>query len=245
MTATKPLGGKGYGSVPHLPCSRLGPGDWSCHEGQARIATEKPRDRHDRIIVTEKLDGSNVCIANVDGAILAVGRAGYLAQSSPHRMHQVFAAWVRSQEDRFRPALEPGQRIVGEWLYQAHGTVYEPVGDPFVPFDLMTGKDRLPWDDACAAFAAAGLRPAHVVSDGPAISVAAALAALGPTGRHGAIEEIEGAVWRVERRGAFDFMAKFVRPSKVDGKYLPGCCGNPPGGGLILFPELTAALRAA
>jgi hypothetical protein len=50
----KPLGFKNYGSIGHLPCSRMGPGDHSVHEGQARICLEKARDKHDRIFVTEK-----------------------------------------------------------------------------------------------------------------------------------------------------------------------------------------------
>jgi len=44
MTSNKPLNQKAYGSIPHLPGSRLGPGDYSIGEGQARIATEKLRD---------------------------------------------------------------------------------------------------------------------------------------------------------------------------------------------------------
>lgn len=48
----KPLGRKNYGSIPHLPCSRMGPADHACHPGQQTIATEKARDRHDIIIVT-------------------------------------------------------------------------------------------------------------------------------------------------------------------------------------------------
>jgi hypothetical protein len=34
--------------------------------------------------------------------------------------------------------------------------------------------------------------------------------------------EIEGVVYRVERKGVVDFLAKYVRPDKVDGKYLSG-----------------------
>jgi hypothetical protein len=98
--------------------SRLGPGDYHCHEGQARIATETLRDRHDRVIVTEKLDGSNVAVANVGGEIFPLTRA--------------------------------------------------------------------------------------------------------------AIDPVEGAVWRVERRGKFDFMAKFVRHDKSDGKYLASVTGGDP-----------------
>ena len=51
----KPLGGKSYGSVPHLIGSRRGPMDFGVNEGQQRICCEKKRDRHDTIIVQEKL----------------------------------------------------------------------------------------------------------------------------------------------------------------------------------------------
>lgn len=46
---------KNYGHIAHLPGSRMGPGDHSCELGQARIATLKARDRHDHVIVQEKL----------------------------------------------------------------------------------------------------------------------------------------------------------------------------------------------
>ena len=36
----------------------------------------------------------------------------------------------------------------------------------------------------------------------------------------------EGIVYRVERKDEFDFMAKWVRPDKVDGKYLPEVSGG-------------------
>jgi len=93
-TKFKPLGIRAYGHIPHLPGSRLGPGDHKVHEGQARIATEKARDRHDRIIVQEKLDGSCVSVAKINGEIVPLGRAGYRAVSSPYEMHIRFATWV-------------------------------------------------------------------------------------------------------------------------------------------------------
>src|SRR3990167_10861784 len=120
----KPLARKNYGSIGHLPCSRMGPADHACHPGQQRIATEKARDKHDVIIVSEKVDGSNVGIARVGDAIHALGRSGYLAQTSKYEQHQFFAAWVREREAFWREVLVPGQRLVGEWLAQAHGTRY-------------------------------------------------------------------------------------------------------------------------
>jgi hypothetical protein len=216
----KPLGIKNYGSIGHLPNSRLGPGDHRVPDGQADICCTKARDRHDRIIVTEKLDGSNVGVARIDGAILALGRAGYLAQSSKYVQHQLFAAWVRENESRFLDALSDGERFVGEWLAQAHGTKYELRHEPFVIFDLMIGIERAPWDSLRMRAYGRFVLPA-VLSDGAPLSVETALMRLGERGYHGAAELPEGAVWRVERRGEYDFMAKYVRPEKVDGCYLP------------------------
>lgn len=221
----KPLGRKGYGSIPHLPNSRLGPGDWSIGPGQAAILCEKIRNRHDRILVTEKLDGSCVTIARVADEILPITRAGYHALSSPFRQHHFFAAWVAARKSCFLAALSDGQRIAGEWLAQAHGTLYTIADehDLFVAFDVLVQDakvPRLPHDAARAVFAAADVRAAAVLSDGAAMSVPAALAALSETGMHGALDVPEGAVWRCETRGEFNFIAKFVRPDKQDGKYL-------------------------
>lgn len=216
----KPLGRKNYGSIGHLPCSRMGPADHCCHVGQQRIVTEKARDRYDRIIVTEKLDGSNVGIANLDGAILALGRSGYLAQTSKYEQHQLFAAWVREDEARWRRLLKPGQRLVGEWLAQAHGTRYALLRGPFAAFDLMEGERRLPFDELRSRCVAYEVPMPKLLHDGGPLSVEKAMALHGE-GAMGLLDAAEGAVWRVERKGEYDFMAKWVRPDKVDGKYLP------------------------
>ncbi len=226
--ATKPLGGKAYGSIGHLLGSRLGPGDHVVSAGQARIATLRVRDRHDRVIVTEKVDGSCTAVARVKGKIIALGRAGYTAQSSPFKQHWLFDQWVRTQSRRF-DALAEGQRMIGEWLAQAHGIRYA-LGDdrqqPWVPFDVMEGPARLPHDEARRLFAAADLEGTKVLSDGPPLSVAAAEALLGEYGHHGALDPAEGVVWRVERNGDFDFLVKYVRAAKIDGAYLPELTGT-------------------
>jgi len=220
----KPLGQKAYGSIGHLPDSRLGPSDHSVHIGQARICCEKTRDKHDRIIVQEKLDGSCVAVALLDGQLIALGRAGWPAQSSSYRQHQLFAEWVRRNEDKFRAVLRDGERLVGEWLAQAHGTRYELAGrEPFGVFDIMHGYDRLPFDVFVSRVGDVFARP-HLLHDGKPISVAAALELHAQ--HHWPCEELEGAVYRVERSGAVDFLAKYVRPSKVDGKYLPEISGH-------------------
>lgn len=223
----KPLGRKSYGSIPHLPSSRIGPGDHYCHIGQQVILTEKIRDRHDRIIVTEKLDGANVSIARHEGHIIALGRAGHLAQTSPYEHIQHFAVWVHENEDRFGELCD-GERLCGEWVSMAHGTLYRSIDVPFVPFDLMVGEKRKPTDEMVDLALRCYLEPAHVISDGDPVSIEQAMSLLGDSGFYGAEDGPEGAVWRCESRGGFNFIAKFVRHDKQDGKYLPGIGATEP-----------------
>lgn len=238
MSNGKPLGGKNYGSIAHLPGSRLGPGDHKCHEGQERICTVKTRDKHDTIIVQEKLDGSNVGVAKVEGKIVALTRAGYLAHTSPYPQHHRFGEWVSICAPRFDFLLQEGERIVGEWLLQAHGTRYALQHEPFVAFDLMTGSKRTPYADFVHRVAGHVTIPA-CVHIGGAISIEDVMTALGEYGRHGALDPIEGAMWRVERdelvpgqagvrKRVVDFLAKYVRPDKADGCYLESVTNQPP-----------------
>jgi hypothetical protein len=214
----KPLGRKAYGSIPHLPGSRRGPADKGLSEHQAAICTSKARDKHDLIYVHEKLDGSNCSVAKVEGCIVALGRSGYLAETSPYVQHHYFAQWVASNNKRFSDLLEEGERCCGEWLAQAHGTRYKLTHEPYVIFDLIKGDVREPFANVEAR--AAGFVIPRMLHAGPPVSVEAICSYLEPSG-HGAIDPVEGAVWRVERRGGVDFLGKYVRPEKVDGCFLP------------------------
>jgi len=235
----KPLGIKSYGSIAHLPGSRIGVGDHKCHAGQERIATEKARDRHDLILVQEKLDGSNVGVARLRGEIYALTRSGYLASTSPYEQHHHFEKWVEQNKARFLSALREGERLCGEWLMQAHGTRYDLKHEPFVAFDLMTGSTRLVWDEFSERIRPGDFTAPHLLHCGLPLSIQQALDLLGPYGFHGALDPVEGAVWRVERnelirpggserRCRVDFLVKYVRPDKVDGCYLPELSGQPP-----------------
>jgi hypothetical protein len=223
--SNKPLGHRSYGSIPHLPGSRLGPGDYHIHEGQAKIATEKVRDKHDRVIVQEKLDGSNVAVAKINGEILAITRAGYLANTSKYQQHLLFDAWVNTNRTRFNSLLTEGERICGEWLAQAHGTIYNLPHEPFVAFDIIKDKNRIIFDQLTERTRPFDLILPCILGFGP-MSIETALDKLGYGqsifhNMHGSVDSIEGAIWRVERNGKVDFLAKFVHHGKEDGKYLP------------------------
>lgn len=221
----KPLGGKAYGSIPHLPGSRVGPGDYHANEGQSLICTTKTRDKHDLVIVQEKLDGSCVAVWRKDDEIVPLVRRGYLARTSPFEMHHLFADWVEQNQARFREVLREGERLCGEWLAQAHGTRYQLPHEPLVVFDLMQGQQRVTYDELVARTTPAQFVTPALIHRGQPISIEKILSQLEPS-RHGALDPVEGAVWRVERPGRVDFLAKYVRPDKIDGLYLPDISGG-------------------
>lgn len=235
MKNEKPLGHKSYGSIPHLPHSRAGEKDFMANSGQVLIATQKARDKNDIIIVQEKLDGSNCAVAKIGGDVVALGRAGFRAETSPYEQHRLFAWWVETQRERFSALLDEGERIVGEWMAQAHGTHYNLTSEPFIVFDLMRGHERTPYKEFLNRVAGSLLPIPREIHFGDPISVEDVLSRLEPSG-HGAVELTEGAVWRVERliptgkkgekKHIVDYLVKYVRPEKVDGCLLPEKTGG-------------------
>lgn len=230
VNSLKPLGQKSYGSIPHLPGSRLGPGDYHIHEGQAKIATEKVRDKHDLVIVQEKLDGSNVGVAKVNGEIIPITRAGYIATTSKYLQHHYFAQWVNQNKNRFSELLNERERVCGEWLALAHGTRYNLPHEPFVAFDIILGKERATLNELMSRLAPLSFVSPHLIGFGP-MSIEVVLDKIGYRDKsyhnpHRAIDPIEGAIWRVERKGKVDFLTKFVHHAKQDGKYLPEMNGT-------------------
>jgi hypothetical protein len=223
----KPLRRKAYGNISHLPGSRLGPGDHHCSEGQAKILLEKTRDRHDHIIVCEKLDGSNVAVCRIGGEIIPLSRKGYLAASSQYPQHRAFTRWVYQHAPLFDALLNEGEWVSGEWLGLAHGTIYDLRNrPPFAAFDLWRNGERVIYDEFLFLCECAGVETVPVLCRGEPCSVNAALALLGDHGRYGAVDLAEGCVWRCERKGKCEFLAKFVRADKEDGKYLPAVSGK-------------------
>lgn len=221
MNNEKPLGYKNYGSIPHLQDSKLNQqADKKIHINQEKLLTKKPRDWKDLVIVTEKLDGSNVGICKKDGFIYPIGRSGYIAITSPHKQHKKFYEWVMQNYERFKALLKEGERICGEWLYQVHTLRYDLKHEPFVAFDFFLDKETrmcyIPFIKKMAKF---NITTAHLVHIGQPITTKRAMKLLGQGG-HGCLEVPEGLVYRIERDNKVDFLSKYVRPGKEDGKYM-------------------------
>lgn len=225
--ASKPLTRKAYGSIPHLPESRLGPSDKQANPGHSRIATVKTRDQHDFVVVTEKLDGSCVAAAKIHNTIVPLTRSGYHVKDSPYDQHKYWGLWVYENLLRFDSLLDNGDWAVGEWCIQAHATRYTFTSEPFFLFDIFHQGKRLTCDWVSIRqnripFPHDRFVQPHVLACGHrAVSVDEALDQLGTNGWHMALDQAEGAVWRVERNGQVDFLCKYVRPDKQDGIYLP------------------------
>jgi ATP-dependent RNA circularization protein (DNA/RNA ligase family) len=217
----KPIGIKNYGSIPHLSNSKLGDGDHYIGYGQERILTLKPRDKHDNILVFEKYDGSNVGVAKFENKIFALTRAGYEARSSPYKQHHYFADWVKRREFLFFDMLKNGERITGEWLAQAHGLIYKIEVEPIVFFDYFTANNqRALFEELESNAIEYGLQLPRQLHKGQPITVEQLLPLLNEkTKGIESIELPEGMVYRVERKGKVDFLAKYVRSDFSTGKF--------------------------
>lgn len=222
MKPKKVIGRKNYGSIPHFSFSQLGPMEHHITKGQELIATKKARNRNDLVIVQEKLDGSNVGVAMVNGRIIAIQRHGFECANSPREMHRHFDDWVKKpmNELRFSNLLNEGERLCGEWLLQAHGTLYNLPHEPFVAFDIFDKDNfRLSYHDFLLRVLPAGFIVPRLIHLGQPYPAKCAIEAIKTSG-HGAVGGAEGFVYRVERNGVVDFLAKYIPPGRDVGKYL-------------------------
>jgi ATP-dependent RNA circularization protein (DNA/RNA ligase family) len=218
---------KNYGSIPHLSSSKMfQKADKKINIGQEKILTEKSRDWNDLIIVTEKIDGSNVGIINIKGELFAIGRSGYLCSTSPHEQHLQFDLWLKRNYSKFS-WLPNNYRICGEWCIQSHGTIYDITKEsPFVAFDIINNEnkriDYIEFISTCNKYDIQNVPILHI---GQPISIKNAIKKLG-AGHYGKPVYPEGVVYRVQKGKQFDFAAKWVCMFKEDGKYLENTLWN-------------------
>lgn len=212
---------KNYGSIPHLSTSKIGQqADKKIEIGQEKMLTQKSRDWKDLIIVTEKLDGSNVGIVNLGGILYPIIRSGYHANNSNFKFHHRFTRYVCNNGNMFS-WLPDGWRIAGEWLTLAHGTIYDITKEsPFCAFDIFNeSNERICYIDFIRQCSKYNIPTVPLLHIGQPISIENAVKLLGK-GHYGNPDKPEGFVYRLERDGKVEFLAKWVQADKEDGKYL-------------------------
>ena len=181
----KPLGIKNYGSIPHLIGSRFGPADHHAEAGQVAICTEKQRDKHDCIIVQgkagwwkcrelQKLTGK---FCNHQGWIFGWN----ITIQNTSR----FQGMGRTRGWPFRLSSRGGRARLWGMALTAVGTKYKLNHEPFVIFDIMTGKERLPYLYFADRVKSFGFEIPTLLHYGYPISINGVMERLGEFGHHG------------------------------------------------------------
>ncbi len=208
-----------YPKIPHLPGSRTGIRDRHCGLMAAKRLLEESQPG-DTVIVQEKLDGSNVIVSRVNGLLVALGRDGKPCANSRNTNRRAFADWLESNRHRLDWLLNL-ERLACEWLPIAHGTRYAFPHEPIVALDFFDPSGtRASLRELQGKIFDSNLRIPHVIHVGNAISLQTALEKLGTHGFHGALDESEGLIYRLERANKVLMLAKYVRHGKTDGVYL-------------------------
>jgi hypothetical protein len=192
---------KKYFRTPHLPYSPGGTSD------DKRLA----RDDHflgEEIVVTEKMDGSNVCLTSE--AVFARSHA-----SAPS--HPSFAP-LKALHATLRGQIPTGISIFGEWVFAEHSIAYSALPSHLMVFavrDDETGE-WLSWDDVCFFAQELGFQTVPVLFRGETRDLKRLVAGLDRASRCGAAEK-EGIV--VRKACAWSdpttSIAKFVRADHV------------------------------
>jgi len=207
---------KKYPSICHLPNSKHGRDDKGIQKGMADYFESKYRP-DTRIIVTEKVDGSNVSIFNDNGKIMALSRGGYDAEFSNYQHHREFAKWVKNLGNIGSSFILPvGHRVIFEDLSVPHGTIYKKI-PKLLLIDWKTRDGRLPWENIHFL----GIPKVQVVYSGAVpVSTDCINRVMPKKGFYGAKGGYEGLVYRMERFGEFQQLAKWVRSDCEPLKYL-------------------------
>lgn len=235
-STSKELKGKIFGSIGHLPGSKTGPSDSTINEGEAEYFTKRLARKSDKIIVSEKMDGSCVGVYRKDYTTLVpLIRAGYKAEESHRDFLTDFADFCHVEmEDDLHKILDVGEWLVGEWCQQPHGTKYEfhkknLIGerDYFYPFAIFKGdrySTAYEYEYAYVKDRVEGKLPMalEIAADGEPVTINEAHIVLLTQATPYRLDPAEGAVWRWERDGKVMKRAKWVRSTYEAGKYWDG-----------------------
>jgi hypothetical protein len=210
---------KPYNSIGHLASSRLGESDSHIDDKTNDTFVKQVPNNNCLVIVQEKLDGSNVSVLKKNGELIALSRNGHNCATSNQEQHRLFNWYVQREVYKFYSLLQEGERIVGEWIALAHGTIYKDVLIPFIAFDIFTADNtRLPFLEFMQRTARVFATP-KVIHMGGACPIKKAQKFMAT---HSPDRDYEGFIYRLEENGKFKSIAKYVRHEKVDGKYLEG-----------------------
>lgn len=113
-----------YPRMPHLPWS---PG---CSRDDRIIESVYPF-LNTRIVITEKMDGSNVCLTH---------DTVYARSHNGPPTHPSYD-WIKAHHAKIRHNIEPGYSIFGEYCYAKHSIYYNALPGYFMVFGIRDDSD--------------------------------------------------------------------------------------------------------
>lgn len=151
-----------YPRTPHLEGSRFQPGDFDL----AAVPLAELRGR--RLVVEEKMDGSNAAIGFDGEGLLLQSRGHALTGGANERQFGLFKSWAAAHQREFRDALGQRYAVYGEWLYAKHTIFYDALPHYFLEFDVLDRETGRFLDTPSRQRLLAGLplRPVRVVAEG-------------------------------------------------------------------------------
>lgn len=217
------IGERVYHRIGHLPGSRVGPGDHTLGDGPARAFCDPAawQGSQEHIIITEKLDGTCVSVVRDGDEIIPALRSGHRADTSPYAMHQEFDKYVNKNWSTFIMLLDKGERIVGEWMAQAHGIRYNRLTDFFFAFDIRRDREWISYEVLKQRCEYVGISVVPLLYYGPQLAVEYVQRLTNRSAFRNK-RPAEGVVLRREMHGRLMDMAQYVRSDHVAGLYLPG-----------------------
>ncbi len=160
------------------------------------------------VILTEKLDGSNVGIEFSPG--LSINFRGNPVYGEEF---DILKAWCSSRIDKLRSVLNNRYILFGEWLYYIHTLKYNRLPHYLIAFDVFDKNQRrfISYDTVVKIAKEVGLPHAPILYNGLYKGFNFLKSFLDEKSKFGD-EKIEGIVGRIEENGLTVFMFKFVNP---------------------------------
>lgn len=216
---------KNYGSIKHLMGSKMRDiYDIQLDSRIQKFFLENLQfpDR-DEVIITEKVDGSNVGVVKKNDKLYPITRKGYdvrdLHDKNGNKVLFLlyFAKYVEDNQDKFYSLLRNGERCVCEWMIRTHTIPYILDSEPLFLLDIVNceTKKRESYDNLKQRAYKNGFNIPPEIFRSTEGTNTLSLNELQTKIKYSLVnktktQDIEGFVWRYQRDGKFYNSAKFV-----------------------------------
>ncbi|ODA33832.1 RNA ligase family protein [Planctopirus hydrillae] len=210
-----------YPRTPHLFGSKGTDDDKHLGEAESKAFIDD-----DRLIVEEKIDGTNVGIHFLDSGEMVLQCRGHLITEGMHPQYDLFKQWAAVKRQVLEGQLENRFILFGEWVYARHSIHYRKLTHYFFEFDIYDKgqKEFLNLNRRLSILEGTGIQTVPVVHMGR-MDRDDLEDLIGPSQFDSYFENpvtkradnlMEGLYLRTEAAGVVTGRAKFVRPEFVE-----------------------------